>query len=68
MSLKMYKKEVDKEGGVQGRERDSERELMKVWFLRKGASGASDDDVSGVVTCMDTLLQRFLLNQLREEP
>lgn len=41
---------------------------VKVWLLRKGASDPSDDDVGGVVSGPDALLQHLLLDQRREEP
>ncbi len=44
------------------------RELMEVGFLRESAADSPDDDMSGVVTCTDTLFQRLLLNQLGQEP
>lgn len=40
---------------------------VKVWLLWEGASHPSDDDVGGVVSGTDTLLQRLLLDQRREE-
>ncbi len=40
---------------------------VEVWLLWEGASDPSDDDVGGVVTCPDALLQRMLLDQRREE-
>lgn len=43
------------------------RELMEIGFLRESAADSPDDNISGVVTCTDTLLQRLLLNQLRQE-
>ncbi len=40
---------------------------VKVWLLWEGASDPSDDDVGGVVSGPDTLLQRVLLDQRIEE-
>lgn len=40
---------------------------VKVWLLWEGASDPSDDDVGGVVSGPDALLQRVLLNQCGEE-
>lgn len=37
------------------------------WFLWEGASSSSDDDVGGIVPSPDTLLQRVVLDQRREE-
>lgn len=43
------------------------RELLEIGFLGESAADSPDDDISGVVTSSDTLLQRLLLNQLRQE-
>lgn len=40
---------------------------MEVWFLREGAADPPDDDVGGVVSGPDTLLQHLLLDQCGEE-
>lgn len=40
---------------------------VKVWLLWEGASNPSDDDIGGVVSSSDTLLQHMLLDQCREE-
>lgn len=41
---------------------------MEVWLLREGAADPPDDDVGGVVSGSDALLQHLLLDQRREEP
>lgn len=40
---------------------------MEVWFLREGAADPPDDDVGGVVSGSDALLQHLLLDQCGEE-
>lgn len=40
---------------------------VKVWLLWEGAPDPSDDDIGGVVSGPDTLLQLLLLDQCREE-
>ncbi len=39
---------------------------VEVGFFWKGATCSSDDDVGGVVCCLHTLIQWFLLDQLRQ--
>lgn len=41
--------------------------LLEVRLVREGAASAPDDDVGGVVAGPDALLQRLLLDQLRQE-
>lgn len=45
-----------------------ETRLVKVGLFREGAAYSSDDDVGGVVSRPDALLQGMLLDQRRQEP
>lgn len=51
----------------QASEKVAHESSVEVGFLREGATSPLDDDVGGVVCRLHALIQRFLLDQFRQE-